>query len=257
MHRFFLAQVLGVVAAASFVRILGTSALSLFDGALLQGFLASFFSIILRGPRWWLPLHLTFFPAIVLVERFHIDPAWFLAGFVLLMLVYWSSFKSRVPLYLTNAQSTDALLSLLRDMPVGRFIDAGCGTGSLLQSLARARPESLFEGWEVAPLPWLIARIRTRNLKNCLVHRRSFWRDSWGNADLLYVFLSPVPMARVWSKAVAEMSPGTLLISNSFNIPYVHPEQVIEVPDSRRTCFYLYRIPVKASPVIGVACPEK
>jgi hypothetical protein len=47
----------------------------------------------------------------------------------------------------------------------------------------------------------------------------------------VYAFLSPVPMAEVWRKASTELRPGALLVSNSFPVEGVEPEQVIEVDD--------------------------
>jgi hypothetical protein len=38
------------------------------------------------------------------------------------------------------------------------------------------------------------------------------------------------------------MRPGALLVSNSFPIPEATPQQVIEVPDRRRTQLYCYAL---------------
>jgi hypothetical protein len=75
-------------------------------------------------------------------------------------------------------------------------------------------------------------------------HRRGagrFLRHSLADYDLVYAFLSPVPMTEVWHKASTELRPGALLVSNSFPIEGVEPEQVIEVDDRRHTRLYCYR----------------
>jgi hypothetical protein len=54
-------------------------------------------------------------------------------------------------------------------------------------------------------------------------------------------------MARLWVKARAEMKPGSLLVSNSFPVPDVVPENIILVPDRRQTELYLYRIPASGA----------
>jgi hypothetical protein len=64
----------------------------------------------------------------------------------------------------------------------------------------------------------------------------------WQHYDLVYAFLSPVPMAAVWRKARAELRPGSLLVSNSFPLPEREPDALIEVGDRRRTVLYVYRI---------------
>ena len=45
--------------------------------------------------------------------------------------------------------------------------------------------------------------------------------------DVVYAFLSPAPMPRLWEKVQREMRPGTLFISNRFIVPGVKPHQRI------------------------------
>ena len=237
------AQLLGWLAVLGLLWSGILPAPSLLAIALLQGGFAAAASLALGSARWWLPIHGAFSPALVLGSGLHVAPAWFLAGFLLLALVYWSSFRTQVPLYLSNRTTMRALEALL---PPGRpqsVADLGCGTGSLLAHLARARPDCRFDGVEAAPLPWLAAYLMTRKLPNCRVSRSDFWQRSLKDHDMVYVFLSPVPMPRLWKKALAEMRPGSLLVSNSFPVPGVDADQVLTLPDRRATRLYLYRMP--------------
>ncbi|MDE1942741.1 MAG: class I SAM-dependent methyltransferase [Betaproteobacteria bacterium] len=243
MHWFFAGQLLGVLAAYGLLLTRLFPIHSLLAFALIQGGVAAAITWILRGPRWWFPLHVLFLPSIILASRQHFSSIWFLAGFALLLAIYWTSFRSRVPLYLTNRPTADALLNLIQTEGAVRVLDAGCGTGFLLRWLALNAPSLRFEGLEIAPLPWLLAWMKTRGLPNCAVVRKSLWHMPWGFSDVVYVFLSPVPMVEVWRKALAEMRPGALLVSNSFEIPGVLPEQVITVADRRKTRLLIYRIP--------------
>ncbi|NWG32089.1 MAG: methyltransferase type 12 [Rhodocyclaceae bacterium] len=207
--------------------------------ALLQGGLAALIALKLRSPRWWLPIHLAFMPLVVIVQGFDIAPGWFLAAFVLLLLVFWRTDRSRVPLYLTNAATAEALLKLLPTVPC-RVLDLGCGDGGLLRRLAIVRPDCLFTGVEHAPLPWLVARLRTLGLANVTIRRGDFWQAPLGGHALVYAFLSPAPMPRLWAKAVREMSPGALLVSNSFAVPDQPADATVEVADRRNTRLFLY-----------------
>jgi hypothetical protein len=208
--------------------------------ALLQGGLSAMIAFRQRAPRWWLPIHLGFMPLAVIVQGFGIAPIWFLAAFVLLLLVFWRTDKSRVPLYLTNRDTATALLDHLPAGP-GRIIDLGCGDGGLLRRLALARPECTFVGIEHAPLTWLVAWLRTLRLTNACVRRGDFWCEPLGSYALVYAFLSPAPMLRLWEKACAEMAPDALLASNSFVVPNVAPLTVVAVGDRRATRLYLYQ----------------
>jgi hypothetical protein len=69
-----------------------------------------------------------------------------------------------------------------------------------------------------------------------------FWRRSLAPYDMVYVFLSPAPMSAVFEKAKAEMSPGSLLVSNSFAVEGIEPSEVRMLDDGRRTRLYLYRM---------------
>lgn len=209
--------------------------------ALLQGGIAALISFRQRVPLWWLPIHLIFTPLAVAVQRLGIAPGWFLAAFLLLLLVFWRTDKSRVPLYLSNRATAAALLKLLPAAPVG-FIDLGCGDGGLLTRLARARPDCRFAGIEHAPLPWLVARLRTAGLPNVTIRYGDFWREPLGEYGLVYAFLSPAPMPRLWKKACTELGPGALLVSNSFAVPGVAAAATVTVADRRTTHLYLYRL---------------
>jgi len=224
--------------------------------ALLQGAVAAMLSLRQRMPPWWVPIHLVFLPLVVVVRQAEIAPGWFLAGFVLLFLVFWRTDKSRVPLYLSNAQTAAALARLLPRAPC-RVLDVGCGDGGLLRRLAQARPDCEFVGIEHAPLPWLLARLRCLGLPNARVRHGDFWREPLAGYDLVYAFLSPAPMPRLWIKASGEMGADARLVSNSFAVPDVEADQVIEVRDRRATRLYLYRPDKARESAAFPAIPER
>ena len=208
--------------------------------AILQGATASMISLRQKTPRWWLPIHFFFAPLVVIVHGLDVAPGWFLAAFTLMLMVFWRTDTSRVPLYLTNRNTAAALLKLLPAASC-QVIDLGCGDGGLLRRLALARPDCQFIGIEHAPLTWLVARLRAWDLTNLSVKRGDFWHESLHSYGVVYAFLSPTPMPRLWKKWVSEMAPDALLVSNSFAVPDVAPTTIITVNDRRATHLYLYR----------------
>ncbi len=175
--------------------------------AMLQGGVAAMTAGWMRAPPWWLAIHLGFMPMLVLARMLD-PPGWIWpGGLVLLLLVFWRTDRSRVPLYLSSREAAEAVLRMLPPGPC-RVADLGCGDGFLLRHLAASRPESCFIGIEHAPLPWLWARIAARSLGNLSIVRGDFWRHSLAGYDLVYAYLSPAPMPRLWAKARAEMKPG-------------------------------------------------
>lgn len=206
----------------------------------IQAIAATLVAAAWRSAHWWLPIHLAFTPLLIAAQMADIAPAWYLAGFVALLSIYWNSFRGQVPLYLSNAPTADAVAALLPSTPGTSLLDLGSGTGSLLLPLARRFPRHRFTGIESAPAPYWLVRQRARALNNLVCRRGDFFAVSWSEYDVVYAFLSPVPMAAVWRKAKRDMRPGTLLISNSFAIPEATPHAVVAVGDRRHTLLYLY-----------------
>ena len=240
LRQALVAQTLGAVLAAGLIWLLPALLAPPLTMAMVQGLCAALVSHLLRGPVWWLPIHLGFMPLAVLALGLGL-PSWvWLAGFALLLLTFWRTDRSRVPLYLTNTLASEALAGLLSVQPVA-VIDLGCGDGGLLRRLARARPDCRFVGFEHAPLPWAWAWLSCRRLPNVEIRFGDFWSHPLGGYALVYAFLSPAPMQQLWSKAKAEMKPTALLVSNSFAIPDIQPESTVEVADGRRTRLHCYR----------------
>ncbi|WP_332673015.1 class I SAM-dependent methyltransferase [Aromatoleum sp.] len=122
------------------------------------------------------------------------------------------------------------------------MLDVGSGTGAVLRHLAKRRPECVFDGIEVAPAPWLLSTLLARAQANVRFRRADFFVQSWRGHDVVYAFLSPVPMARVWEKAQRELPAGATVISNAFPVPGAAPERTVEVDDARGTILYVYRV---------------
>jgi SAM-dependent methyltransferase len=206
-----------------------------------QALSAAALAALLRSDRWWLAIHLGFAPMLLLAGRLSISPNWYLGAFGVLALMYWTSFRTRVPLYLSGRAAVSALQALLPPAAPSRMLDLGSGVGSPLLALARRRPDCRFTGIEAAPGPFLISRLRARGQPNLVFERGDFFARSWAGFDIVYAYLSPVPMAAVWEKASREMPAGSLLVSNSFPIPGVAPLRVIALGNGSGASLYLYQ----------------
>lgn len=195
-----------------------------------------------RQAWWWRIIHLAFVPLLWKTSQFGIEPGWFLLAFIGLVLIYRGAAADRIPLYLSNAHALAALNQLLDERRGQLCIDLGAGIGSAVAPLAASYPACKFVGVENAPASWLIGYLRTRGLNNCRWLYQSLWDTSLAEADMVYAFLSPEPMTRLWLKAEQEMRPGALFISNSFPVPDKNPSFTIELGEKRQTCLYCYEI---------------
>jgi hypothetical protein len=157
-------------------------------------------------------------------------PAWVYLGlFLALALVFGGGLLTRVPLYHASRDAWAKLEGLLPDRPGLRFVDLGCGFGGPLAHLARARPDCAFVGVEASPFTWLVAWLRCLPLRNTHIRLGSLWRMDLAGFEVVYAFLSPVPMPALWAKARREMPSGSRFISHSFDIPFEAPHRVIPV----------------------------
>jgi hypothetical protein len=218
------------------------AALPWLETSLAIGAAALLFATLSRQPWWWRLIHAGFMPLVWFTQRLAIDPGWFLLAAILLLLVYRGALSGQVPLYLSNKQTVAALAALLAERGPSRFLDLGAGIGSTTVPLADQLPDSHFTGYENAPLTWLAGFFLSRGRPNIRWRWDDLWQAGLGNYDVVYAFLSPAPMARLWEKVQKEMAPGSLFVSNSFPVPGVAPTQVIEVDCTPPRPLYCYQL---------------
>lgn len=235
----FLALIVQLVAWLPALLLLGLGSPPLI-AVPVQGIAAMLLSRMAGMPSWWQWINLIFSPLAWLATDSNIDSRWFLAGFLLLAATSLGSLLTRVPLYLSSHRATEALLALLPDRPGLRVMDLGSGLGSLLAGLASRRADLELHGVEMAPLNWLVSRLRLGASAD--IRLGSLWNEDLSDYDAVYAYLSPAPMARLWEKAAREMKPGSLFISNSFAVPGVEPNEAVELHDMNRSRLLIWRI---------------
>jgi hypothetical protein len=215
--------------------------------ALLCGLLAATFSFFAGLAKWWLIIQLMFAPALVLMLAVKLPPTLFLGAFLILLLVYWSTFRTQVPLYFSSNKVWHALEHLL---PVAKtnsgftFIDLGSGLGGVLTHLAGVRPDGRYFGVEAAPLPffWSWLRIGLGSHRNCQVQWGNLWGCDLSLYDVVFAYLSPVPMEKLWHKARAEMRPGTMFISSTFSVLDQTHHETVQVDDLHHSTLFIWHM---------------
>jgi hypothetical protein len=215
-------------------------ALSILLLAILQGLVAALLSHWRDLATWWLPIQLLFAPALVLVLGWQLPPWIFLLAFLLMLSLYWSTYRTQVPLYLSGPRVWQAVSELLPARPL-RGIDIGSGLGGLVLDLAERRPDSEFSGIELAPLPWLLSLLRARlRGTSASFLRGDYQLLDFSRFDIVFAYLSPVAMSPLWIKFQAEMPVGALLVSYEFAIEGQAADE-IHYPIKDGPCLYLWR----------------
>jgi SAM-dependent methyltransferase len=206
--------------------------------AILQGVFAAVLTWRWRLAPWWIAICLLFPPALYGANGLDL-PRWlFLAVFLFMLVLYWSTFRTQVPYYPSGKA---AWLAVAEQLPQGRplaVIDIGSGLGGLVLDLARRRPDLQATGIELAPLPWLASWLRARLTSSRARFVRGDYESlDFGHFDAVFAYLSPAAMRALWHKARREMRPGSMLMSYEFAIPDAPPAGSHYLQDTGRTLY--------------------
>jgi cyclopropane fatty-acyl-phospholipid synthase-like methyltransferase len=116
------------------------------------------------------------------------------------------------------AEKADVVALLRRaGCPDGAVIyDLGCGWGALVLALAEAFPNAQIRGVELSPVPYWVARLRTRHLRNVSLQRRDFLRLELDDAWAVACYLMPKPMPKLAAHLDRTLKPGAPVVALSF-----------------------------------------
>jgi hypothetical protein len=209
---------------------------------LVQAVLAAGLSRMLAQPAWWWGLHAGFLPAVWGALHAAL-PAWaYLLVFLSLLLFYWSSFYTRVPLFLSGRHVWDRVEACLPPRPGRRFIDLGSGLGGLPLYLAARDPDGGYAGTEIAPAPWLISRLRAWLVRSRAVFlRRDYTTLNLADYDVIFAYLSPAAMPALWQQAESQMRAGCLFLSLAFDQGMPPADETHVLPTGQR--LLVWRMP--------------
>ena len=213
-----------------------------FSKAALISIISFAISVFLKKPVWWRYINAGFPIMVFIGSSIKVDPNAFLVLFMLTLLVYWGAIFDRVPLYLSSMATVDRMVSIANYRGAKRIIDIGSGTGTVVFGLSRQLVHCSITGIESAPITWIVGMIikRLNGHDNVLWTYGNMWHINLKDYDIVYAFLSPDPMSRLWKKASSEMRAGSMLISNSFTINDAHPASIEYINDKRGTILYCY-----------------
>ena len=121
----------------------------------------------------------------------------------------------------------------------------GAGWGTLAFPLATLFPDNRVLAYELSPVPWLFMKLRhlVFHSKNLEIMRRDFHKASLKGVGMVVAYLHSEGLAKVREKMERELVPGTLVVSNTFEIPGWTYEEIYHLDDSFCPQVYLYRVP--------------
>ncbi|MCF8185493.1 MAG: class I SAM-dependent methyltransferase [Sulfuritalea sp.] len=210
---------------------------------IMQALFASLFSYWLGMASWWRLIHFSFPVIIWLMSQWQVPSEIYLTGFVFSLGLFWTTFRSQVPFFPSRPIVWQQLARLIpQDRPI-RLIDIGSGLGDVAMHIAKIRADSLIEGVEVAPLPWLISYVRAKLRRSTAIFKMGDYRAlNFANYDVVFAYLSPVAMPALWQKASQEMKSGSLLISLEFEVPGIAPN--LRIAGAKNSpMIYVWKLP--------------
>lgn len=161
---------------------------------------------------------------------------------VVVSIVVWTVRNGISPMP-TSPMAMRCLLQAFPEGVEGKIVEMGSGWGTLLFPLAREFPRCRIIGYESSPVPYFFSKVRHYlfPLKNIEIHRRDFFKEPLGDADLVVCYLYPGAMERLKGKFEKELKTDAWVMSNTFAVPGWEPLRTVLVNDLFNTKIYIYR----------------
>lgn len=119
-------------------------------------------------------------------------------------------------------------------------VDLGAGDGAIVKQAASLGAQAI--GYELSPMMWIIAYIRTVTLKNAHIQYKNFFHATLPhNTTVIFLFLMPKHMERVARYIASQHLPHTtLILSYAFSFPGITPTRVYR--EKKCAPMYLYEL---------------
>lgn len=120
----------------------------------------------------------------------------------------------------------------LRENRALNILAFSSGRSGFFYSLEKKYPKAKLVAYEHSFFPFLVAKVQSFirqtdiKVKKSMVHRVDV-----SDVDFIYCHLNPDQMRDLGKKFKFECRQGTKIVSTGFNIPFLEPAKIIELPD--------------------------
>jgi hypothetical protein len=126
---------------------------------------------------------------------------------------YW------VPFVPSTDYKTKKLIEILKIKKWQSFVDLWCWDWKILEAVKDKFPEALVYWIENSPKPYNLAlKRRKRNNLDYNLIQNNFFKEDFSIYDIIYSFLIPYLMNKIWIKIKSECKPWTLFYVSEFEI---------------------------------------
>lgn len=118
--------------------------------------------------------------------------------------------------------------------PNPKLIAFSTGRSGVFHALEKKYPTATLTGVEQSLFPYLVSRVQAliRPTRIKIVHQAINHVDV-KEADFIYCHLHPDELRFLSAKFKFECKPSTQIVSTGFNIPYLNPKKIIDLPDRK------------------------
>ena len=122
-----------------------------------------------------------------------------------------------------------------------QFIDLGCGQGHICSAVKKNFPQLTVIGLEKSSLQILIARLKTKLLKqNIHFIKTNIFQYNLSKTEILYIYLPRPIVNQLEQKLINELPSGAVLITNTICLPHRQPQEVIICNQQVKFFVYLF-----------------
>ena len=156
-----------------------------------------------------------------------------------LVIRFWGYYAPYVPSPNTSLIPL-ATQIVLKDTDV--CVEVGCGDGRFLALMAKNYPLATCIGLEINLFPYVRAKIRCLRLKNMRVYRQNMFTYDFSKATVLYCYLFPETLTKLYPKLKKELPKGARLYSLDFPIKNLEPSKTLDLGQKhlRGKTLYMY-----------------
>ena len=147
----------------------------------------------------------------------------------------------------SNGYVKKQLLAALPGSVPGDILELGAGWGGISLALAKAYPDNKVIAVENSLPVWLFCWLRGRvwrisgKLTNLEVRLGNIHHTGLRGAGLIYCYLHPAAMEQLSSR-LQDLSPGCVLVSNTFSVPGLAPQKRLQAADLWKSQIFCYRL---------------
>jgi hypothetical protein len=114
------------------------------------------------------------------------------------------------------------------------------GRSGFFISMGKKYPNAELIGYEYSLFPFVVAKVQGLLKRTKIkIRYKEVHRVDVSDADFVYCHLDPDAMRGLGKKLKFECKPGAKVVSTGFNIPYLNPSKVIDLPDKEGRFNYL------------------